>query len=175
MLPIRIPDNCSAVPGGLAFRKHQVYSLDIQLNTLKFGKVDTRMCGKFTDCLMEIGGEGDELEPIVGGSHYTTPNVTIPVEYTTVKSEVPETGNPIVWTFDKDGCPLTATETLNYQEYKVTYNIVVGDTVQWVDQREDANGNPIVTKYYDFTTTPEQYTKTSNSWSCPKVLTVTYR
>lgn len=137
--------------------------------------IATRMCGKFTDCLMEIGGEGDDAISVIPVSNYTTPNVTIPVEYTTVISEVPETGNPIVWTFDKDGCPLTATETLNYQEYKVTYNIVVGDTVQWVDQREDANGNPIVTTYYDFTTTPKQYTKTSNSWSCPKVLTVTYR
>ena len=28
------------LPGGLAFRKHQVYSLDIQLNTLKLGKVE---------------------------------------------------------------------------------------------------------------------------------------
>lgn len=135
-----------------------------------------RMCGKFTDCLMETGGWNGKYNADNVLSEYTTPNVTIPVEYTTVETEVPETGNPIVWTFDADGCPLTATEVFNYQEYKVTCDIVVGNTVIREDQvGEDENGNPIIVKYYDYTTTPKQYTKTSNSWSCPQVLTVTYR
>ena len=97
-------------------------------------------------------------------------------KYTVFRTEVPEIGNPIVWTFDNDGCPLTATETFNYQEYEVTYDIVVGDTIigerpEW-DPDTDTE---VMVKLYDYTTTPKQYTKTANSWSCPKVLTVTYR
>lgn len=134
-----------------------------------------RMCGKFTDCLMEIGGSyDDEYDSLNHWSEYTTPNVTIPVEYTTVQVEVPETGNPIVWTFDANGCPQTATETFNYQEYKVTYDIVVGNTVVY-EEKEDENGNGIIDKFYDYTTTPKVYAKTANSWSCDKVLKVTYR
>ena len=140
--------------------------------------IPVRMCGMFSDCLMEIGPT-DQYEfatpqPWLG--EFTTPNVTIPVEYTTIQVEVPETGNPIVWTFDAEGCPLTATETINYQEYKVIYDIVVGDTVigerpEW-DPETDTD---VMVNLYDHTTTPKQYTKTANSWPCQRVLTVTYR
>lgn len=135
-----------------------------------------RLCGKFTDCLMENGGVYDEAVEADRWHEYTTPNVTIPVKYTTVRTEVPETGNPIVWTFDDEGCPLTATETFNYQEYEVTYDIVVGNTV--IGERPDWDPDTeteVMVNLYDYTTTPRQYTKTANSWSCPKVLTVTYR
>ncbi len=135
-----------------------------------------RLCGKFTDCLMEIGGVYDEAVEVDRWHEYITPNVTIPVKYTTVRTEVPEAGNPIVWTFDDEGCPLTATETFNYQEYEVTYDIVVGDTV--IGERpgwDPDTDTEVMVKLYDYTTTPKQYTKTANSWSCPKVLTVTYR
>lgn len=136
-----------------------------------------RLCGKFTDCLMEIGGVYDEAVESDVWREYTTPNVTIPMKYTTIRTEVPETGNPIVWTFDDEGCPLTATETFNYQEYDVTYNIVVGNTP--IDTRPsgevDEDGNEVMVNIYGYTTTPKQYTKTANSWSCPRVLTVTYR
>ena len=133
-----------------------------------------RMCGKFTDCLMEREVSYDEYDSVDNWREYTTPNVTIPVEYTTVQAEVPETGNPIVWTFDADGCPQTATETFNYQEYKVTYDIIVGNTVVY-EEKEDENGNGIKDKFYNYTTTPKVYTKTAKSWSCDKVLKVTYR
>lgn len=135
-----------------------------------------RLCGKFTDCLMEIGGVYDEAIETDVWREYITPNVTIPMKYTTIRTEVPETGNPIVWTFDDEGCPLTATETFNYQEYEVTYDIVVGDTV--IGERpgwDPDTDTEVMVKLYDYTTTPKQYTKTANSWSCPKVLTVTYR
>ena len=135
-----------------------------------------RLCGKFTDCLMEIGGVYDEAVEADRWHEYTTPDVIIPMKYITVRTEVPETGNPIEWTFDDEGCPLTATETFNYQEYEVTYDIVVGNTV--IGERpalDPDTETEVMVKLYDYTTTPKQYTKTANSWSCPKVLTVTYR
>ena len=138
--------------------------------------LNLRMAGKFSDCLMEIGEVfDDESESVSRMGEYTTPNVTIPVKYTTVMLE-DEDSQRIVWTFDEDDCPLTATETFNYQEYEVTYDIVVGNTViyerpDWDPETE----TEVMVKYYDYTTTPKQYTKTANSWSCPKVLKVTYR
>lgn len=135
-----------------------------------------RLCGKFSDCLMEIGGVYGKAEAVDRWNEYTTPNVTIPVKYTTVMLEEPEGGQQIAWTFDDEDCPLTATETFNYQEYEVTYDIVVGDTV--IHERPEWNPETeteVMVKYYDYTTTPKQYTKTANSWSCPSVLKVTYR
>ena len=140
--------------------------------------ISLRMCGKFSDCLMELAwgnySQDDIVDMPVGMC--TTPNVTIPQSYMAVILDVPEGGQQIVWTFDDEGCPLTATETFNYQEYEVTYNIVVGNTV--IEERyewDENTGTEILVKYYDYTTTEKQYTKTANSWSCPKVLKVTYR
>ena len=135
-----------------------------------------RLCGKFSDCLMETGGAYGQMKAAEMWREYTTPNVTIPVKYTTVELEEQEDGPEIVWTFDDDGCPLTATETLNWQEYDVTYDIVVGDEVvreryEWDPEAE----TEVLVKYYDYTETPKQYTKTANSWSCPQVLRVTYK
>jgi len=140
--------------------------------------VSLRMCGKFSDCLMEHAWGNYSQDDIVDRPdvEYTTPNVTIPQCYTAVRLDVPEGGQQIVWTFDDEGCPLTATETFNYQEYEVTYNIVVGNTVIREEYGWDENTNTeTLIKYYDYTTTEKQYTKTANSWSCPSVLKVTYR
>ena len=140
--------------------------------------VSLRMCGKFSDCLMEHAWGNYSRDLIVDepDGWYTTPNVTIPQSYTGVLLDQPEGGQLIDWTFDDDGCPLTATETYNWQEYEVTYNIVVGNTV--IEERygwdENTNTETLI-KYYDYTITEKQYTKTANSWSCPKVLKVTYR
>ena len=137
--------------------------------------VGLRMCGKFTDCLMEMGGVYDSAIAMPDqNSTYTKPGEVIPVEYTSVRYETADEDQKIVWTFDDEGCPMTATETMKYQEYTVKYNIVVTDEVQREDIGLDEMDNEVVVKYYKFYTTEPSYTKTNRSWNCQEVLKVNY-
>jgi len=136
-----------------------------------------RMCGKFSDCLMEnADGFADDLieENFMG--MFDIPNQVIPVEYKEVRYVEPDGGSSLTWTFDEQGCPLTVTGTAEYQEYIVKYNILVGDEV--IDQRPtgevDENGNEILRNYYYYTTSEKVRTKTENKWNCQESYVITY-
>lgn len=140
--------------------------------------INLRLCGKFSDCLMEIGGswmESNDVYEINNLEWLKTPNNRIPFSYTTVRVDSPETGDPVVWTFDDKGCPLTATVTAHYQEYKAEYELIVGTTV--TDEYtgfDPETGEEVTYKIYDYTWSDTTYTPTSNKWDCPSTFTVTY-
>lgn len=124
--------------------------------------VSLRMCGKFGDACVEIGGGGDEYDLNMRVEIVDDPNYR---EHFSVSHIMPSSDlYPAVYEFDGDGCPTKISYDVVYEEYLCEYDLVA--TSEAIETPEG----------YMYATTQENYTKTKiGEIRCPAVYTITYK
>lgn len=124
--------------------------------------VSLRMCGKFGDACVEIGGGGDAYNFGMEREFTNDPNYR---EHFSVSLAMPSFDlYPAIYEFDSDNCPTKISYDVVYEVYQVEYDLVATS-----EMGEGPEGDV----YYG--TTIENYTETkTGEICCPAVYTITY-
>ena len=146
----------------------QHYSLDATLISL-------RMCGKWSDCYIEIGGGGIESD-FVSESEYTTdPNYNEHVLTTRTKTN--DGYWNAVYEFDADGCPVRISYDVIYDVFNIEYD-KVADTSNPLPYNPNKGERPDEEDASEvwYRVTTKNYTETkTGEIKCPAAYTITYK
>lgn len=135
--------------------------------------VSLRMCGKFGDGCVEIGGGGYEYDFVSELEYVSDPNYIEHVSYTGEKRS--DSLYPATYEFNGDGCPSMISYDVIYDVFAVEYD-KVADTSKPLpfnpfEGDKETSGDEL---WYRVTTKNYTETKTGEV-KCPAVYTITYK
>ena len=147
----------------------QHYSLDATLISL-------RMCGKWGDCYVEIGGGGIEEYFNSPLEYVNDPNYNEHVS--TTRTKINNGYWNAVYEFDADNCPTKISYDVVYDVFNIEYD-KVADTSQSFPYNPNMGGRPGKDEdtgevWYRVTTKNYTETKTGEI-KCPAIYTITYK
>ena len=131
--------------------------------------VSLRMCGKFGDACVEVGGEGGEYYFNMRTEFVTDPNYCEHISRTDTKMS-----NGVwnaVYEFDDDGCPVEISYDVVYDVFNIEYDKVADTSESFPPRPGEENGDEVC---YAVTTKNYKETKTGEI-KCPAVYTITYK
>ena len=149
---------------------------DPELYTLQNTLVSLRMCGKWGDCCVEIGGGGIEEYFNSPLEYVNDPNYNEHVS--TTRTKINNGYWNAVYEFDADNCPTKISYDVVYDVFNIEYD-KVADTSQSFPYNPNMGGRPGKDEdtgevWYRVTTKNYTETKTSEI-KCPAVYTITYK
>ena len=137
--------------------------------------VSLRMCGKFGDACVEIGGGGIEEHFNSPIQYVNDPNYVEHVSYS--REKINDGVWNAVYEFDADGCPVKISYDVVYDVFNIEYDKVADTSESYpynpMSPRPEAgeNGDEV---WYMVTTKNYKETKTGEI-KCPAVYTITYK
>ena len=153
-----------------------LFSGDPELYSIQTVLMSLRMCGRWGDCCVEIGGGGIDEYFNSRLEYVNDPNYREHVSKTDTKI------NDGVWNavyeFDADGCPVTISYNVVYDIFNIEYD-KVADTSESFPYNPNSGDRPGKDEdsdevWYRVTTKNYKETKTGEI-KCPAVYTITYK
>lgn len=149
---------------------------DPELYTLQNTLVSLRMCGKWGDCCVEIGGGGIEEYFNSPLEYVNDPNYNEHVS--TTRTKINNGYWNAVYEFDADNCPTKISYDVVYDVFNVEYD-KVADTSQSFPYNPNTGERPGKdedTGEVWYMVTTKNYTETkTREIKCPAVYTITYK
>lgn len=135
--------------------------------------VSLRLCGKFGDGCVEIGGGGYEYDFALQLEYVSDPNYMEHVSYT--REKLSDSLYPAIYEFNSDGCPTKISYDVIYDVFAIEYDKVADTSESFPfnpnkprpEEGEDEVWYRVTTKNYTETKTGEI--------KCPAVYTITYK
>ena len=146
-----------------------------ELYTLQNVLVSLRMCGKWGDCCVEIGGGGIEEYFNSRLEYVNDPNYCEHVS--TTRTKINNGVWNTVYEFDADGCPAKISYDVVYDVFNLEYDKVAdtSESFPFNPNKGERPGKEDASEVW-YRVTTKNYTETKTSEiKCPAVYTITYK